>query len=580
MQKGISIILPTLNRADYLASTVDCLIEQDFGEPYEIIIVDQSAAIDSTMYSRAKDSDTLIKYYHVTEFRGLPEARNFGVQHTQYAYILFLDDDIECDCNLLKEHYKFLSQPDIAVVAGGITEKYKNNPKSKNVGKFHFYTATPERGFHINHKEYVDHGGGGNYSIKKDIFLEVGGVDEYLNYGAALYEETEICLRVKELGYKVFFNYDAHVWHLAADTGGCRVLDINRYIASLVHNRALLISRHLKWYHRPTAYIYLLRLVASYAFTYRNPGLFRLFAKTLRVFTPVYNRKNLIGNLYQSLLSQTYKNFEWIIVDDGSTDDIDEIIKSYQNEDRILIRFIKQENGGKHRAINNGVLHAKGELFYIVDSDDYLTKDSIERIVFHYQYIKNNDKFAGVCGMKCFPDGSRIGKEVTWKILKDSWINYWIIKNIKGDVAFVFKTSVLRNYLFDDIPGEKFCAESLVLNRIGKNYLMLFFNEKIYIAEYLSDGLSVSSIKNRMNSPNYAMRIYSEMASLDIPYLKKIKAHINYWRFAPCSKLKMKNKIKQIGISSYIIFMPIGYLFHMKDKKNNYIDIRHVGSKR
>lgn len=82
------------------------------------------------------------------------------------------------------------------------------------------------------------------------------------------------------------------------------------------------------------------------------------------VFTPVYNRKNLIGNLYQSLLSQTYKNFEWIIVDDGSTDDIDEIIKSYQNEDRILIRFIKQENGGKHRAINNGVLHAKGELFY------------------------------------------------------------------------------------------------------------------------------------------------------------------------------------------------------------------------
>ena len=80
----------------------------------------------------------------------------------------------------------------------------------------------------------------------------------------------------------VKINYDAHVWHLAADTGGCRVLDINRYIASLVHNRALLISRHLKWYHRPTAYIYLLRLVASYAFTYRNPGLFRLFAKTYK----------------------------------------------------------------------------------------------------------------------------------------------------------------------------------------------------------------------------------------------------------------------------------------------------------
>lgn len=82
--------------------------------------------------------------------------------------------------------------------------------------------------------------------------------------------------------------------------------------------------------------------------------------------------------------------------------------------------------------------------------------------------------------MKCFPDGSRIGKEVTWKILKDSWINYWIIKNIKGDVAFVFKTSVLRNYLFDDIPGEKFCAESLVLNRIGKITLCYFLMKNIH----------------------------------------------------------------------------------------------------
>jgi hypothetical protein len=83
MQKGISIILPTLNRADYLASTVDCLIEQDFGEPYEIIIVDQSAAIDSTMYSRAKDSDTLIKYYHGR----IVESPQYG----KVFYVLFMD---------------------------------------------------------------------------------------------------------------------------------------------------------------------------------------------------------------------------------------------------------------------------------------------------------------------------------------------------------------------------------------------------------------------------------------------------------------------------------------------------------
>lgn len=282
IMKGISVIIPTLNRREYLASTVKCLLRQEFNLPYEILIVDQSKQLDNEMIELSRDYG-IINYCHTTSFRGLPEARNFGVQHSLYDFILFLDDDIECGDQLLNEHYKYLIQPNIAIVAGGITEKYKENSKSKTVGKFHFYSASPERGFHIAFNGYVDHGGGGNYSIKKEVFIKVGGVDEYLNYGAALYEETEICLRVKRAGYKIYFNYSAHVWHLAADTGGCRVFDIEKYIKALVHNRALLISRHLKWYHRPTANLYLLRLVTSYAIAYRNPKLFLQFLKSYRI---------------------------------------------------------------------------------------------------------------------------------------------------------------------------------------------------------------------------------------------------------------------------------------------------------
>lgn len=280
--EGISVIIPTLNREEYLSHTVDCILAQDFDHPYEIIIVDQSPQVNHAIADLAQ-ANPMVIYHHVTSFKGLPEARNYGVQHARFDFALFIDDDIDCGPQLLAEHYKYLVRPDIAVVAGGITEKYRNNPnaKSRSIGKFHFCTATAERGFHIDRNGYVDHGGGGNYSIRKDVFMKVGGVDEYLNYGGALYEETELCLRVKEAGYKVFFNYAAHVWHLAADTGGCesRVLNIEAYVAALVHNRALLISRHLKWYHKPTAFISLLRLVASYAFTYRKPGLFRLFRK-------------------------------------------------------------------------------------------------------------------------------------------------------------------------------------------------------------------------------------------------------------------------------------------------------------
>lgn len=276
---GISVIIPTLDRVDCLLDTVGYILSQDFKYPYEIIIVDQSQQVNQMMIGMEQNNQAIIKYHHITCFKGLPEARNYGAQYARYDYILYLDDDIECNENLLAEHYKYISQQHIGIVAGGITEKYKENPKSRNTGVFHFFSATPERGFHLMKNGYIDHAGGGNYSIKRDVFYKVGGVDEYLNVGAALYEETDICLRVKKSGYKVFFNYNAHIWHLAAPTGGCRVLDIEKYIYALVHNRSIIIHRYLNRYQRLTAYFVLVKLVLSYMLAYKNSSLFKVFRK-------------------------------------------------------------------------------------------------------------------------------------------------------------------------------------------------------------------------------------------------------------------------------------------------------------
>jgi len=281
MMEGISVIVPTLNRDSYLVATIKCLLKQDFEPPYEIIVVDQSSHINSTVVELEQKSH-IIKYYHILGFRGLPEARNFGVQHAKYDFILFLDDDIMCDDKLLKEHYKYLIKKEIGVVAGGITEKFRTELKVNDIGKFCFFSCAPKTGFHIKHSGYVDHAKGANYSIKKNVFLEVGGVDEYLSLGVALLEETELCLRVKERGYKVYFNYNAHVWHLAADTGGCRVVDIEKYVQSFVHNQALVISRHLKWYHYPTAFFCLFRRVISLIISYHKPSLFILFLRSCK----------------------------------------------------------------------------------------------------------------------------------------------------------------------------------------------------------------------------------------------------------------------------------------------------------
>ena len=280
---GISVVIPSLNRSSYLFNTLSDLQRQITDFPYEIIVVDQSEMRDVAVSNLAQSSNGIIHYHHVRSFTGLPEARNFGAKEAIYDYILFLDDDIECGPNLLTEHFKCLGKDTIAVVAGGITERFRPNKDVKRIGYFNYFTATPYRGFHMTGRGYVDHGGGGNYSIKANVFKTIGGVDEFLNYGAALYEESELCLRVKAIGYKVFFNHDAHVFHLAADTGGCRVPQVNRYVESLVHNRALVINRHLRWYHKPFANLYLLRLVLAYIINTRQTLSFSSLVKAYKV---------------------------------------------------------------------------------------------------------------------------------------------------------------------------------------------------------------------------------------------------------------------------------------------------------
>lgn len=278
--EGISIVLPTLNRTTFLTDTLDCLVVQEFTYPFEILVVDQSDTYNHAM-DEYQWKYPFIKYFHITFFKGLPEARNFGWTHAHYDYILYLDDDISCDNNLLEQHYKYITQEGIGVVAGGITEKYKKESDGKT-GSFNYWTATPERGFNKKGIMPVDHAGGGNFSIKKPVMEQVGGVDENLSKGAALFEETDLCLRVKEAGYKIFYNYDAHVYHLAADTGGCRVKDINKYIFSLSRNRTIIIRRHLKWYYRITSYLYLFKLLLAYLFSYKKWRMIRSFIRGIK----------------------------------------------------------------------------------------------------------------------------------------------------------------------------------------------------------------------------------------------------------------------------------------------------------
>lgn len=278
---GISVIIPTLNRTEFVLHTLDDLMHQDFAGNYEVLVVDQSDREDEAIKAFAATAAHPVRYFHVTTFRGLPEARNFGWQHARYERLVYLDDDVELSPRLLSEHYKSLGLEQVGAVAGGITEKHNANPDVRRPGHFNPWTCQGTRGYNMPHHEYVDHAPGGNFSVFRRVAEAVGGVDERLNVGAALYEETDFCLRIKRAGYKIFFNYDAHLTHLAAPSGGCRVPDIRKYIRSLVHNRSLLIHRHLRPYQRPTATLVLLKQVLAYSVAYRR-NLFPLFLHAWR----------------------------------------------------------------------------------------------------------------------------------------------------------------------------------------------------------------------------------------------------------------------------------------------------------
>lgn len=284
----------------------------------------------------------------------------------------------------------------------------------------------------------------------------------------------------------------------------------------------------------------------------------------ITVFTPVYNRAYILTVLYDSLCKQTFSNFEWLIVDDGSSDNLEELISLFVEENKICIRYFKQKNGGKHRAINYGVQLAKGELFFIVDSDDYLPENSLERIAYHYKMIVDDNSFAGVCGLKYYPNGTSVGGEKSFCILDSTSLDFRYKYYYSGDMAEVIKTEVLKEFPFPDFEGERFCAESLLWNRIAQKYKFRYFQESIYICDYLEDGLSFYSVKNRMKSPTYAMLNYSELSRMNIPFKIKLKSYVNYWRFSFCSSYSFVNKIKQINFFS-VFLLPFGLLLYFRD---------------
>ena len=269
----------------------------------------------------------------------------------------------------------------------------------------------------------------------------------------------------------------------------------------------------------------------------------------ITIFTPTYNRRHLLGNLFDSLCQQTKIDFEWIIVDDGSSDGTEELIMSFlENKLAFTLTYVKQQNAGKHIAINNGVKIAKGELFFIVDSDDFLPNFAIEKIIEQWGNVKSMTNFIGVVGNKCLKNGQTVGNPA-YQTLDCSPTDFRFRYKEKGDKAEVIKTSIFLENPFPTTANEKFCPEAIFFNRLT-DYKLRYFNDNIYYCEYLEDGLSANSIKIRKESPINTSLCYREMTNLNISFDEKMKAAVNFYRFARYTKIKMTAPFKSFLLNT------------------------------
>ncbi len=231
------------------------------------------------------------------------------------------------------------------------------------------------------------------------------------------------------------------------------------------------------------------------------------------VFTPAYNRAYCLERLYQSLKRQSFRDFEWIIIDDGSTDNTEEVVNGFLRENNFFpIRYRKVQNGGKHRAFNIAVQMAEGELFTCVDSDDFLTDDALEISDRIERSIptEEKEKYAGVCGLRGYPDLKAIGNSILESDVADMTYLQRIRKKLLGDRSEVIYTEIWKRFPFEEFEGESFLTEATSLFKMSDCGLMLrFFNHIIKITEYLPDGLTANSASRFQSSPRgWGLYIY------------------------------------------------------------------------
>lgn len=280
---------------------------------------------------------------------------------------------------------------------------------------------------------------------------------------------------------------------------------------------------------------------------------------TLTVFTPTYNRATMLSRLYDSLRSQTCLDFEWLIIDDGSSDDTCASVQSMIKEAPFSVRYQYKENGGKHTAYNLGLEMAEGEWFFCVDSDDYLAQDAVEKIL---SAITELGKNQGIVAYKQDTNGKRLSDAFPKDLRFSRFCEMSLRHGCRGEFSLIFPVETARKYPFPVFARERFVTESVVYDRISEACEMLLLPQVVTICEYQTDGYSQNANAVMAKNPNGFCLYFMQRIDIVPSWLSRLVCAGKYW----CFRLIAKNKdLRYRGKNRFLcaLGLPVGLIFRI-----------------
>lgn len=284
----------------------------------------------------------------------------------------------------------------------------------------------------------------------------------------------------------------------------------------------------------------------------------------ITVFTPLYNRAKSIYKVYESLCQQSCYDFEWLVINDGSTDNSDIIMNEIlQNHNSSFpISYFYQENKGLTRTINKALELAKGILLFRLDSDDYALSDAIQNISDCYSLIIDDNSLCSITFLSQRCNGQVNGIHPFSEITRSNFAEYRDKYRAKGDRAEVMKIDVYKNFKYPEIFGEKFCPEGVVWNRLAMQYDTLYIPKAIYVKGDYDDSITANVYQCLRRNAKGVTLYYKEIViNSHFTFRYRFINAIKFYRYAFYAKVPL---FKEIPICMTVAF-PIALIVIARD---------------